>query len=269
MKSIITLMIVFVMTILAQDANYPADLKKALEVVKKDKYAIDTQLSLSEAFCTEMLEDFKSGNGFEYIEPDIQTDDYNNSALMDATKECRKKYPYINIVMVPPDLYLQKHIYASDRYTEYARKNAWMSHWGYRWYELDFDGNASNGKENLFYQSGYILMVKDKKRPSRNYYEYDEIRLYSKNQCKPMFGLQVSSLYNEKKERTRYLNGVVKYKNKYYIYELNDYGDPSDKVSYMRIKLRGWSAENVKRGVSPISPTCSYKKLKFKTTRKK
>ncbi len=249
---------------IAQDANYPADLKEALEIVKKDKYVINTQLSSNEAFCSAMFEDFKSGNGFEFIEPDIQTDDYNNSALVAATKECRERYPYINIKMEYPDLWLQKHIYTSDRYTQFARENAWMSHWGYRWYELDFDGNASNGKENLFYQSGYILMIKNKERPYMNYSEYDDFSLYSKNQCKRMYRLQIPSLYNEKKERTRYLNGVVKYKNKYYIYELRDDQYPLDKkVSYTSIDLRGGSAENVKRGVTPISIMCSYDNLKF------
>lgn len=175
-------------------------------------------------FCSVFLEDLKSGNDIEFVEPIVTTDDYNDPKLQQYFTKCPKLTPNKTVYWLPHVWrFLQETKTPKDEWEDSGTKS--YSTLDFKLYQVDFDGNKKNGKEFVFSGECYG----------------GHIKILDINQCKETDEIQVNATikYNTIKsigdetyidentpcdvnQLTGSKNGVLKYKDKFYIYDLTD-----------------------------------------------
>ncbi len=199
-------------------------------------------------FCTGMLKDFKEDNGIEVIKPTVQTDDFEGEKLKPYFKNCPG--------------------YKTLRSFDIRQSGHYKSHLGYRVYDIDFDNDNKEPKINVFYQSGLYIEYSPKYKYYDSYKVIDfmnKCKVYGEKSVYSIVDYEVSKadpvqnrwsdalLYQtidiSSVKPTKSVNGVIKYKDEYYIYEIIQHS----KVPYMEflyfIKWEPFVARNIKTNV--------------------
>ena len=179
---------------------YKRTVESIKEAEKINKYEL-SGYSHIEDFCQEFFSDFKSGNNVEIIEPVVQTDDFKDEKLQAYFKNC-------------PDLKEEviRTKTNSPPYDYIATSN-------FKIFDIDFDNNPDNGKQILFHSGGFLGEKVLKDRTSQ-----DSYRVIDQNECKEVGTTFIDKPFNYKTlDPSGNFNGVIKYKDKYYIYEGMDF----------------------------------------------
>lgn len=185
-------------------------------------------------FCEALLADLQVGKEVEFVEPIVRTDDYNDPRLQAYLGTCPKLKPIKNVQWLPK---VWEMIEAQDipeeEWDDYGRK--YYSSLDFKLYHVDFDGNPENGKEYLFYGGCGYEFGHPGATDSRYFEVFDLAR------CKEKGGLQVRETINYRtKQLTNDTNGVIQYKNRFYVYEFR-YPD-SD---LRRIRVHRWDDDSL------------------------
>ncbi|MBM7624825.1 hypothetical protein [Sporohalobacter salinus] len=214
MKKVLTLLIVIVVVLVGcnQDLkaneeellNFLEELKGVEYNVSKFRMYFDRYSKREEKFTEQFYKDFINGD-VEFITPEYETNNLNESKFRKYTKKYSGLVFKIGRVL--------------NNETIVDIKEA---HYNFKVYQINFDDNETNGKEEVFYSSGYwnekgidndgiYEVLNDSSEQKAPYYDY-----------KGWLGEQVvEAEYVEKeKERTKDYNGLIKYKGRYYIYEI-------------------------------------------------
>mgnify|MGYP000872506163 CR=1 FL=1 len=184
-------------------------------------------------FCEALLADLQGGKEVEFIEPIVRTDDYNDPKLQAYLGTCPKLKPIKNVQYQPNiwDYFEEEGVPEEER--EYAG-SIYYSSMDFKLYHVDFDGNPENGKEYLFYggcgyEYGYPGAL-----DSRHYGILDLDR------CKDVASIQVRETLNYRtRQPTKYSNGVIQYKNRFYVYEYR-YSD----TDHRSLRIRHWNVKS-------------------------
>jgi hypothetical protein len=235
--------------------------KQIREKMKDVEYEVK---SYDKAFCQEMLDDFINWENFQVVQPDFATNDYNDSKLQEALGEC-KKVQFNRLRLFD---------FSTDGSPDDVTNEEWdlmayaivYGHWGYRFYDIDFDNNASNGTEQLLYVGGYHgeyqnpeLYAKDRVAKGWDHYYLMKVKPDCNNTANALdlvtlkgnvmayeTNIQPSLDVEKDNKLTGHINGVVKYKESYYIVTLTQFIAP--KVSFKAYDDYG----------SRIQNTCYY-----------
>ncbi|SJZ67734.1 hypothetical protein [Selenihalanaerobacter shriftii] len=166
-------------------------------------------LSDNDKFAKEFYEDFLKGN-VEFVLPDYKTDDIKDPKL----QKYLNKYLKFNFILAR----------TKKIEDEYIIFNIKFPHYNFKVYQIDFDNNKENGKEDVFYSSGYWNEEELSKRAVYDVLNEKEIK-NSYQKTKHRIGGEVieAEYVGKNKKRTKNYTGIIKYKNRYYIYEVWDW----------------------------------------------
>ncbi len=166
-----------------------------------EDYPVDT-----DKFAQEFYEDFLKGK-VEFIVPKYKTDNLDDSKLQDYLK----KYPKFK--------FERGQVIGNEK--DFMIINKKYPHYNFKVYQLHFDNNNANGKEDIFYSGGYwnededgysSYLILNKKSTRIN--PYMDTSAW-------MGGQSVEPEYEGKdKKRTKDYTGIVKYEGRYYIYQV-------------------------------------------------
>lgn len=185
------------------NASYQ-DALKLMHNVKFDLFS-DKQDKL---YCNTLLNDFKTNKNIQLIEPTIVTNDYEDKKLTSYFKKCPKLMMKLHTLTdYPPGQEEAMKELPLD-----IRKQHELTYYitlGFRLYDLDFDSNPINGKQNIFYSGGLYNKKYDFCA------NYDYFIVIDINKCQDLGRAKATPLGNCKnKESTGNYNGIIKYKNK-------------------------------------------------------
>lgn len=170
--------------------------ERVLKLIQDKEYRISDFSKEFSGFCNQMLADFKAGNT-ELILPILHTHDLNNPELQG----------YLNLCAEMTKKYLTELLF-------YNGLNAWAPYYptlNFQLYHIDYDDNPENGKEYVLFQGGY---TNSKVSP-----DCDTYNIFKLNTCTHIGSSSVRELYDSRtKELEDNYTGIIKYKNKYYIY---------------------------------------------------
>ncbi|MTI58605.1 MAG: hypothetical protein FH762_01225 [Firmicutes bacterium] len=203
------------LSLLKMDANIPYRVKKflrdeafekAMEEIRKSEYEIRERSEAKnypDDFFEKFLEDFKAGKNMGFIEPILVTDDINNKKLRQYFKN---------------DTEFIEEIITVEETGGISPTRKYRSEFNYKLYYLDFDNNPENGKEYLFYSGGYMDIWGGGMQSNwDDYYMID----FEEKKITGVVSVHNTIDYKTKK-RTNNFNGVIKYKGRYFIYEIRE-----------------------------------------------
>jgi len=203
----------------------PEDLKaerdRIIAVAKKLKWEKpydwkenDKESLTKRQFCEALLADLQAGKEVEFVEPIVRTDDYNNPKLQAYLGRCPKLKPFRSVWYAQGIWdHLEEENVPEDEREEYGTN--YYSSLDFKLYHVDFDGNADNGKEYLFYGGCGYEFGHPGATSFRHYGILDLAR------CKEMGSIQVLETINHRTmQPTKDTNGVIQYKSRFYVYEL-------------------------------------------------
>ena len=190
------------------------DLLKFLNNLEKEKYKLEVSNFEEELnrnnFAENLYRDFSEKN-VNIILPKYKTDNLNDPKF----QEYLNKYPKFK--------FERGQVVGNE--DDFMIVNKKYPHYNFKVYQINFDNNKENGKEAVFYSGGYW-----NKEEKYGYSSYVILNKNSKNIINPylnskswMGGRLVAPEYKgENKKRTQNYTGIIKYKDKYYIYEISD-----------------------------------------------
>lgn len=223
------------LSLLKIDANIPYRVKKflrneafekAMEEIKKEEYKTSEYFNTKdypEDFSEKFLEDFKAGRNIEFIEPILVTDDINN-------KELRKYFKN--------DTEFIEEVITAEVSGGSSPTIKYRSQFNYKLYHIDFDNNPENGKEYLFYSGGY-MDIWDCGMQS-NWDDYHMLD-FGKKKTRGV-GSVYKTINYKTKERTNNFNGIIKYRDRYFVYEIYNICES--------IEISAWDMNN--KYIAPI-----------------
>ena len=228
--------------------------EEVFQIVKKLEFDMSYDLpdydkESVDALCKVFLKDFKERRDIEFIEPIIQTDDYNNPELQAYLSKC-PKLQLNKSIDVEPRIADTLEGLSEEELEEELEKigTAWYTTYNFKLYHVDMDNNPENGKEYVFYgEMGYSerRATQEKEEGGGMHGEY---RIVDLERCKGLGVTWVSKSigYYTRKPTGKY-NGILKYKGKYYIYDAWKY--------YPILSLAVWKVSKV----SAINGLCHFK----------
>lgn len=159
-----------------------------------------------DGFAQKFYEDFISAK-IEFINPEYRTDNINDSKLQIYLS----KYPKFKFILARTKKVEDEYMIFNIKYPNY----------NFKVYQIDFDNNKKNGKEDVFYSSGYWSEEELSKRAVYDVLNKKEIK-DSYQETKHRIGGEVleAEYTGKDKKRTKNYNGVIKYEDRYYIYEV-------------------------------------------------
>lgn len=187
--------------------------------------------------CYKLLKDFVTNNDIEFIKPIINTDNYKDKKLQAFLNKCpelNKDFSFTAALPVPGSytnynfkeeekryLNILKEMRKKGYPLDEMRKSLTIFEpaYGFEVYDIDFDNNPNNGKQILFraayfigHENIYTLEI-----PDYN----EEYRVVDMNKCKSTASCDVNAeQYINKRDYIGSYSGVIRYKDKYYIYEV-------------------------------------------------
>ncbi len=217
--------------------------KKAIKKIKE----IESELYIhakpeNEAFCAQLFEDFIE-NKVELILPIAHSDDFNDSEIQKELKPCIEKNPIMAdkatekllLVGLTPAMKVIRdndYTYWRDELASHVGK----AQFAFRVHKVDFDNNPDNGLEYVIFSGGYLPSPIRTKTP----YYSDKVAIFNVNKCDTIkkvhdegFGSVLD--YKTHKLKNNY-SGLIKYKDKYYIYVIRDNSGDREKVSGISFK---------------------------------
>lgn len=220
---------------------------KEAEKINKFEVIMCQHRSLT-GFYNQLFNDFKSGNNIEIIKPVVQTDNFKNEKMQVYFKNCpglRKQVIRTKINVPPNDLI--------------AKSN-------FKLFDIDFDNDINNGKQQLFYSGAYFgeWVLEDKTSG------HDIYRVLDLDKCQDLSIKSIfTPIYYTTMEATGNYSGVFKYKDKFYIYDAEDYVYKKVAPVYS-ITFYSWSNEKNENKTTNIDLTCKYSRdTSFKNKEKK
>jgi uncharacterized protein len=174
----------------------------------------DQESLAKKQFCEGLLAALQAGIEVEFVEPIVRTDDYNDPKLQAYLGRCPKLKP-LKGVQWQPNVWemLEEQNYPEEEWEDYG--TIYYASLDFKLYHVDFDGNPANGMEYLFYGGGGYEY---KHQGATTFSEYRILKLQD---CEDLASEQVNETINSKtKQFTNNTNGVIKHKNKFYIFEL-------------------------------------------------
>ncbi|AZO94536.1 hypothetical protein [Halocella sp. SP3-1] len=192
-------------------------LLKFLEGLKGLEYEISNYIDDFEGypadtdkFARQFYEDFINGR-VEFIKPEYRTDDINDPEF----QKYLKKYPQFKFV--------DFEIIGNEE--DFMTHNEKYAHYNFKIYQINFDNNEENGKEDVFYSSGYYNEDEDYGHSVYSILnEKNNVTIPYHESNASMGGQYVSPEYEGRdKIRTKDYHGIIKYKDRYYIYEVWDW----------------------------------------------
>jgi len=219
---VLLLVSVFIGIIRAEEpANkYQPDTTQLMKFLKKLKgrdFEISNEIEYFQGypenktkFAKEFYNDFLDGN-MKFISPEYKTDSLKDSKF----QKYLEKYPKFKFILART-----KKIGDGDYYLSHKR----YAHYGFRYYSINFDSDSMNGKEDIIYSEGYWNdeVVSDKALYElMNKSERTNDYIYTPH----LIGVCIVKAHykGKNKERTNDYNGIIKYKDRYYIYEVWDW----------------------------------------------
>jgi hypothetical protein len=205
------------------------DLLKFLNNLEKEEYKLEIIKSENELnknnFYKTFYKDFLAKK-VDFISQNYKTDNLNDPKL----QKYLNKYPKFK--------FERGQVLGNE--DDFMVVNKKYPHYNFKVYQMNFDNNEENGKEDVFYSGGYW-----NEEEKYGYSSYDILNKDSKHIINPYIdsksylgGELVEPEYEGKnKKRTKHYTGIIKYKNRYYIYEISD-GD-----TIITIKFYYWSKE--------------------------
>ena len=198
--------------------------KPSYEIIKNDVLTKDKKV------CSAIFKALKEDKDIEMIRPIIQTDDYESKKLKPyfdkcpALKDKLKKATWI----YPP---------AIDFY----------SNFDYRLYDIDFNSDPSDGKQSLFHSDGFY-----NKSIKRNNWSVYNILNFNKCEDNGRAYINGTFDYSTKKRIKNRANGVLKYKDHFYIYDF--YTSIVTEGNLFEIDITKWN----KTSISKTTIYCKY-----------
>jgi len=219
--SIPILILLFILTIskgFAGEQNQATEREKILEIVQGMQVNRAYHMRLRKAkvptdenFCKSFLDDLKTRRSVEFIEPIVQTDDYNDPKLQSYIGKC-------------PKLQLNKTVGFQPRIWEYAKTlpeeereklgTVWYTNLDFRLYQVDM----GNKKEYVFYGGGRFSPKENSVGWSADFIVVD----FEKCENKGMGQVSDTINYLTKKPTGNH-NLILMYKGKSYILEMSYY----------------------------------------------
>jgi uncharacterized protein len=195
-------------------------------------------------FCEALLANLQAGKELDFVEPIVRTDDYNDPKLQAYLGKCPILKPF-KTVGYPPRIWDQLE---EERVPEVEREEygtIYYSSLDFKLYHVDFDGNPQNGKEYLFYGGcGYAF-------GHSGALDAGDYQILDLECCKELGDIQVRETINYRtKQPTNDTNGVIQYKDKFYVYEYR-YPD----TNHRTIRIGQWKAESL----SKTTTSCWFK----------
>jgi len=161
-------------------------------------------------FTQEFYNDFLKGR-VKFVVPKYRTDDIDDSRL----QEYLSKYPKFK--------FGRGQIIGDEE--DFIIVNKKYPHYNFKFYQLDFDNDNANGLEDIFYSGGYWNDEEDgySSYVILNKKNTDIINPYADTKAS-MGGVLVQPEYEGKdKKRTKDYTGIIRYRDRYYIYEVWDW----------------------------------------------
>jgi hypothetical protein len=190
------------------------DLLRFLNNLEKEEYKLEIIKSENELnknnFYKTFYKDFLAKK-VDFISQNYKTDNLNDPKL----QKYLNKYPKFK--------FERGQVLGNE--DDFMIVNKKYPHYNFKVYQINFDNNEENGKEDVFYSGGYW-----NEEEKYGYSSYVILNKNSKNIINPyinsksyMGGELVEPEYEgENKERTKNYTGIIEYKNKYYIYEISN-----------------------------------------------
>lgn len=176
-------------------------------------------------FCEGLLSALQAGKDVEFVEPIVRTDDYNDPRLQAYLGRCPKLKLYRTIVYQPQIWeHLEEEKVPIEEREEYGR--VFYLTLDFKLYHVNFSSNTINGNELLLYGGGGFEFKYQESGPV--YYS-----IFYLDSCKSIGSINVSETINYlARQLTRQSNGVIRYKDKIYVY---DYMYPNSPNQSIRI----------------------------------
>ncbi len=226
-KRTILFILLFIITIsrgFAGEQNQSTEKEKVLEIMQGMQVSRTYHMRLRKAnvptdenFCKSFLDDLKERSAVEFVEPIVQTDDYNNPMLQSYLGKC-------------PKLQLNKSVAFEPRIWEYAKTlpeeererlgRVSFTSLDFRLYHVDIDNNTKNGKEYLFYGGGRFYPKENSVGDSADFIVVD----FENCKIKGMGRVRDTINYLTKKPTGNH-NLILLHKGKSYILGINYYSN--------------------------------------------
>ncbi len=197
---------------------FPAEFIQALERIDVDEYVPSSSCSDSE-FYLRLLNDLKNQKNVKYVLPLVDTDDYFDPALQKALGVCTAQK--LNIKMKHGWEEMKGELEKGDN-AKILYPYAQYSHWGYRFWTLNLDGNRENGLEHIFYLGGFFNKgdEPDEKVYRRGLIQNDWLYILRDNEtCDYLTEYQILNCPIDVFSRKKINNytEIIKYEDSYYL----------------------------------------------------
>lgn len=207
-------------------------LARALEKVNAAEW--EPFIIHDEPLCNAFLQDFKEQKGIEYIQPIIETGNYDDSRFEPYKKRCADPaFEWNRTIAFQPRLF----DYAKDLPLERRMKIGDVSLLteNFKLYQVDITNTSSDGEELVFYGERKI------NQKTRKYISSQDgmYRAYGSIGCDGKGIMAVGNLYDYVQNTpTDNFHAVIKYRSKYYIVYYDD-------SAYGRLKLTEYLSKYV------------------------
>lgn len=201
-------------------------------------------------FCSDFLKDFSQQKNISYINPIIEADNCEDKRLQAVLGKCPHNEFNITYVIYHPSMMNElteaeargKKI--SNRDMEELGGVRYEATKNYRLFKVDIDNDTTNGDEYVLYAEGYFSK-------ERNAYWYNTYTIIDLINCEVVAEAYVGNPDNLKnKSNAKNYNGIIRYRGKYYIYDLQKNNDT-------RLILIRYSKNN-----NNLNSLCGYSKSK-------
>ncbi len=227
---LLVIFIIMSFTVFADEIEKTIEQKKAVIIkimsaveLKLSKYYKEFGYDLN--FCTAFLKNFKEQKGIEHIKPILETDDYNDPKLQAYLSKCPKISLNKKVTYVPRIWEMIKELPEEEQeqygHVYYATK-------GFKLYKVNIDNSEKNGDEYVLYSEGFyeekLKRFDDKGKYSIAYLETCEVK----------GGVGTWAQFNyEKKKQIENYNGILRYKGKIYVFDLNEWAGNIPGLRYL------------------------------------
>lgn len=200
------------------------DRERLFEISKEVEFKTFLPKDKNEGFCKIFLNDLRQKKDIEFADPIVETDDYNDPKLQSYLGKCPKLELNKEVTLDPGRL--RNMWEALEKMPEKEREkygDVWYANLDFRLYQVDFDSNPKNGEEYLYYRGGWYAPLTKEGGSGGSYTVVDF------NNCKRLGERNASGPINyPTRQPTKNFNGILRYKNVHYIYEVSfspvDYG---------------------------------------------
>lgn len=230
------------------DEGPGVDAQRAHIVQLMKELKLEPFLGKDSPLCREFLEDFRHQTNIKYIEPILQTDDYDDPKLRPYKEKC-------------PNLELNKHMAYRPRDYEDAMKlpreerDAMASQISYgtrnfKLFRVDINNNSADGEEYIFYDEARRTVRPFDYKGKILAPEAGDYAVVDFTRCQFTGGAHVGDVYG-KYPRTANVHGVIQYRQKYYIYAFEALSS-----GFGRLALNGYALAPT--GEQKFGSICAY-----------